>query len=246
MPEVCVVVPCYNEAERLAGDAVLAFVDAHPGYHVCFVNDGSADATRDVIEALQARRPSSIEALHLARNGGKAEAVRQGVLHAARSGRYDVIGYWDADLSTPLNELPPLLAELEAHPDCRLVMGSRLRRLGSRINRGTARHLLGRTFATVASIVLSLPVYDSQCGAKVFRAGSAAVLFGESFSTPWLFDVELLARLRNHLGAAAVLDAVIEVPLTLWQEVDGSKLGWRHMASAPAGLFQIHRRYNGR
>ena len=246
MPEVCIVVPCYNEAERLAGDVVRAFVDAHPGYHVCFVNDGSADATRDVIDALHARNPSSIEALHLARNGGKAEAVRQGVLHAARTGRYDVIGYWDADLSTPLNELPPMLAELEAHPGCLLVMGSRLRRLGSRINRGTARHLLGRTFATVASIVLSLPVYDSQCGAKVFRAGSAEVLFGESFSTPWLFDVELLARLRNHLGAADVLDAVIEVPLTLWQEVDGSKLGWRQMATAPAGLFRIHRRYNGR
>jgi dolichyl-phosphate beta-glucosyltransferase len=246
MPEVCVIVPCYNEAQRLAGDTVLAFVEAHAGCHVCFVNDGSADGTADVLDALRSRNPSHVDTLHLARNGGKAEAVRQGVLHAAEAKRFDVIGYWDADLSTPLDELAALLAPLDADARCLFVMGTRLRRLGARVDRSTSRHLLGRVFATVASLVLDLPVYDSQCGAKVFRADLAPVLFGDPFSTPWLFDVELLARLRNHLGPAAVLDAVVEVPLARWRDVEGSKLGWMHMASAPVGLFQIHRRYNTR
>lgn len=246
MPEVCLVVPCYNEEHRLAGDVVLAFVAANPGHHVCFVNDGSADGTTAVIDALQARDPARIQTLHLARNGGKAEAVRHGVLQAAAAKRFDVIGYWDADLSTPFNELPAMLAELDANPDCALAMGARLKRLGSTIDRAGARHVLGRIFATVASLVLDLPVYDSQCGAKVFRAALAEVLFGEPFSTPWLFDVEVLARLRNHLGRARVLDAVVEVPLRHWRDVGGSKLGPMQMATAPAGLFRIHRRYNTR
>jgi len=246
MPEVCLVVPCYNEADRLEGDVVLACAGAHPAYHVCFVNDGSGDGTAAMIDALKARDPARIQTLHLARNGGKAEAVRQGVLHAAAAKRFDVIGYWDADLSTPLDELPTLLAELDADPRCLLAMGARLKRLGSRIDRHGARHVLGRVFATAASLILDLPVYDSQCGAKVFRAALADVLFGEPFSTPWLFDVELLARLRNHLGKEGVLDAVVEVPLRQWRDVGGSKLGPMQMAAAPAGLMRIYRRYNSR
>jgi dolichyl-phosphate beta-glucosyltransferase len=246
MPEVCLVVPCYNEEHRLAGDVILAFVAAHAGRHVYFVDDGSADGTMAIIDALQARDPGRIQTLHLARNGGKAETVRQGVLHAAAEQRFDVIGYWDADLSTPLIELPAMLAELDANPGCALAMGARLKRLGSTIDRAGVRHVLGRVFATAASLVLDLPVYDSQCGAKVFRAALADVLFGEPFSTPWLFDVEVLARLRNHLGKERMLDAVVEVPLRNWRDVDGSKLGPWQMAAAPAGLFRIHRRYNTR
>lgn len=244
MPEVCLVVPCYNEEHRLATDVLVEFVGAHAGRHVYFVDDGSTDGTTAIIDALAARVPARIQTLHLARNGGKAEAVRQGVLRAAAEKRFDVIGYWDADLSTPLTELPAMLAELDANPACVLATGARLRRLGSTIDRAGLRHVLGRVFATAASLVLDLPVYDSQCGAKVFRAAFADVLFGESFSTPWLFDVELLARLRNHLGKERVLDAVVEVPLRHWRDVDGSKLGPMQMAAAPAGLFRIHRRYN--
>jgi glycosyltransferase involved in cell wall biosynthesis len=246
MPEVCLIVPCYNETRRLAGDVVLAFVGAHAGHHVCFVDDGSADGTMAMVDALKARDPARIQTLRLPDNRGKAEAVRQGVLQAAASRRFDIIGYWDADLSTPLEELPAMLAELDANPACGLATGARLKRLGSNIDRLAARHLLGRVFATAASVVLDLPVYDSQCGAKVFRAALAGVLFGEPFSTPWLFDVEVLARLRNHLGKQGVLDAVVEVPLRRWRDVGGSKLGLLQMAAAPAGLFRIHRRYNRR
>jgi glycosyltransferase involved in cell wall biosynthesis len=246
MPEVCLVIPCYNEARRLPVEAVLSFVAAHRDCSVCFVNDGSSDSTRHTLEALRARAPERVLVLDLERNGGKAEAVRRGVLHVAAGQRYEMIGYWDADLSTPLEQVQAMRDTLEQHQASVLAMGSRWRRLGSSIERSARRHMLGRVFATAASLVLDLPVYDSQCGAKLFRASATDVLFKEPFTTTWLFDLELLARLRNHLGLAEVQRAVFEVPLTEWREVGGSKLGLAAMMAAPVDLFRIHRRYNAK
>jgi hypothetical protein len=88
-----------------------------------------------------------------------------------------------------------------------------------------------------------LPVYDSQCGAKVFRSDVINVLFADPFVTQWLFDVEILVRLRNHLGSERFLKSAVEVPLTEWQEVGGSKLKLAHMARVPLELLRIRRKY---
>ncbi len=243
MREVCIVIPCFNEEKRLRGQHVLDFVGAHDGVSICFVDDGSSDGTLKTLEALEARDSRRILVRSLEKNGGKAEAVRQGVLHVSSSRPTAFIGYWDADLSTPLTELDHLLAAFEIDTKFRLAMGSRVKRLGSAIERNAARHYLGRVFSTLASHLLNLPVYDSQCGAKVFRAELTGVLFGEPFITKWLFDVELLARLRNHLGREAFLKAAIEVPLNAWCEVGGSKLRLTHMIKVPFELLAIRARY---
>src|SRR5262245_1157379 len=177
MPEVCVVIPCFNEERRLRGPDMLAFVREHRGFAICFVNDGSQDGTLAAVEALRASAPHDVIVLNLPENQGKAEAVRQGVLHAASTKRFSLIGYWDADLSTPLVELSSLLRVFDLDPSCSLAMGSRVRRLGAHIERSPLRHYLGRLFATWASVILKLPVYDSQCGAKVMRAEVVPVLF---------------------------------------------------------------------
>jgi hypothetical protein len=123
-----------------------------------------------------------------------------------------------------------------------LALGSRVKRLGSEIDRNATRHNLGRVFSTLASQMFDLPVYDSQCGAKLFRADVAGVLFGEPFVTKWLFDVELLVRLRRHLGAKGFLEGSIEVPLTAWKEMGGSKLRLSHMVRVPVDLLRIRSR----
>lgn len=242
MPQVCLVVPCFNEARRLDGEAFLRFLAEDSRATVFFVNDGSTDATANLLDSLRARQPDRVRVVTLPGNGGKAEAVRQGMRLAAESGTAPLIGYWDADLSTPLSELPALLAAFD-HARCQLAMGSRLKRLGSNIERRAVRHVLGRVFATAASVTLGMPVYDSQCGAKIFRAPIVEWLFAEPFTSPWLFDVEILARMRDHLGRAEALGAVVEVPLSTWRDVDGSKMRARHMAAAPLGLLKIHWRY---
>ena len=243
MREVCLVVPCFNEERRLRGDLFLDFVRSRADVCVSFVDDGSSDGTRAALDALRARGEGRLMVEGLARNSGKAEAVRQGVLHAASLGRFDVIGYWDADLSTPLSELDRLLAALDGHPARGLALGSRVKRLGSFIERNPTRHYLGRAFSTMASQLLDLPVYDSQCGAKVFRTDLATALFADRFVTRWLFDVELLVRLRHHLGPEGFLHAAVEVPLTEWHEVGGSKLKLAHMANVPFELLRIRARY---
>jgi dolichyl-phosphate beta-glucosyltransferase len=243
MQEVCIVVPCFNEERRLRGADFLSFMAAHPSASLCFVDDGSRDRTVAVLEQLRSNYPERILVHRLAKNGGKAEAVRAGVLHVAASAQFPIVGYWDADLSTPLDEVDRLLQVLRDHPDCQLVLGSRVKRLGAHIERRLSRHICGRIFATCASAILGFEVYDSQCGAKLFRVDKAHVFFGEPFLTRWLFDLEMLVRLRNEIGLS-VIEATREVPLSRWQEVGGSKLGLSDMVNVPRELLKIRTYYN--
>ena len=244
MPEVCLVVPCFNEERRLRVDLFLRFLESHPYVILCFVDDGSTDGTLRILEDVQRLRPDQIVVLALSPNGGKAEAVRQGMLRSASAGRGRFIGYWDADLSTPLDELDRLVDAL-ADPRCVLALGSRIKRLGSTIERRTVRHALGRLFSALSSLVLGLPVYDSQCGAKVVRATVVPTLFAEPFLTRWLFDLELVMRLRNMPGMET-LEGATEVSLRTWIQVDGSKLRAAHMLGVPWELVRIRRHYTRR
>ena len=213
---VCLIVPCYNEARRLDFDQFEAAARRDPLWLV-FVDDGSADGTADVVRAHASDR---IWLIVLDRNVGKAEAVRQGMLQAEALPFYaqlDWIGFWDADLATPLEELPYFLAfPAFCGVDADAVIGSRLMRLGSRVRRRAIRHVFGRAFATVASLLLGVHAYDSQCGAKIFRPAAAARVFAEPFATRWVFDLEVLIRLGGAL--------VIEYPVMAWSDVGGSKL----------------------
>ena len=135
----------------------------HPAASLCFVDDGSSDGTMAVLEGLRSQCVERILVHRVAKNGGKAEAVRAGVRHVAAGGQWPIIGYWDADLSTPLDEVDRLLETFRENPDCQLVLGSRVKRLGAHIERRMSRHIMGRIFATCASAILG-SVYDSQWG----------------------------------------------------------------------------------
>jgi glycosyltransferase involved in cell wall biosynthesis len=159
MSEALIVVPCFNEASRFSAagfDALLA----DPRVSALFVDDGSTDATPTVLAAFCADHPERASTLRLPRNGGKGEAVRAGLREALGRGA-GIVGYLDADLSTPGEEVSRLLDELTAH-DVDVVMGARVKLLGARIARDPTRHYLGRVFATIASSNLDLPVYDTQ------------------------------------------------------------------------------------
>ncbi len=229
-----VVVPCFNEARRLDGPAFLALLDDEDT-HAVFVDDGSTDDTRARLQALVDERPARATLLPLAHNVGKGEAVRRGMLAALQSGA-EVVAFLDADLSTPVDELQRLLAVLEQDPRRVVVLGARVALLGSRIERRATRHYLGRVFATAASWALGLAVYDTQCGAKVFRAGNALrEALADPFRSRWAFDVELLARLLPAIDA----DGIVEVPLRRWRDVGGSHLTPRAAVTAGVDLVRI-------
>jgi glycosyltransferase involved in cell wall biosynthesis len=246
-PKITLVIPCYNEAQRLAVDKFHEFVAAHPDVHFLFVNDGSRDDTLRVLHALCERAPASFEVLDLPENQGKAEAVRHGMLQAfAAPAQY--VGFWDADLATPLDEIPRFIAALESHPERDICFGSRVRLLGRSIDRNAVRHYLGRLFATVASFVLDLAVYDTQCGAKMFRVREQTrSLFATPFSVNWTFDVELIARLqaqtatRSRSGDANA--RIYELPLNRWHDVAGSKVRSTDFFKAFFEMLRVYHKY---
>lgn len=246
-PATIVVVPCFNEAQRLDPAAFASFLSENDDVAILFVDDGSTDDTPLVMERLRQQHPRQVFTLRLGDNVGKAEAVRRGLQIALRR-RPTIIGYWDADLATPLDAVPRFCDVLEVRPQVLLVMGSRVALLGRQIRRRGARHILGRMFATAASIVLRLPVYDTQCGAKLFRATPETVeLFAQPFTARWVFDVEILARMsvqaKRSTNAKPVGDVVYEMPLDAWEDVEGSRLRPRDYFTAMVDLASIYRRY---
>ena len=215
-----IIVPCYNEEKRLPAEVFADFMKQHRELEFVFVNDGSSDGTGAVLKELCSAHPNA-ELLELPENKGKAEAVRQGMLHAAeRDVRF--IGFTDADLATPPEELTDMLFCTRESTLC--VSGYRFLRLGGRIKRHPWRHFIGRIFATAASMYLDLPVYDTQCGAKFYASETIKKVFDQPFVTRWFFDVEILNRLLRIYGRDRIMEDCFEYPLHCWEDKSGSKI----------------------
>lgn len=200
------------------------------------VDDGSRDQTCRVIEAAATRLPGRIRTLCLAENSGKAEAIRQGILTMAQESDAQWLGYWDADLATPLDELHHLMEHAEE--GVKMLMCSRVKRLGARIDRHAWRHVAGRCMATLISLALKIPVYDTQCGAKLLHRSVVHTAFDQPFSSRWLFDVEIISRIQGSADDHRIL----EIPITKWTDVPGSKLKFNHMFCSLIDIARIYLR----
>lgn len=238
--KITLAIPCHNEEARLNETAFLA-LGAVPGVTLLLVNDGSTDRTLAHLQAL-ARKASTCRVLNMAINRGKAEAVRRGLLQALDEGA-DIVGYADADLAVPIREIIRLLGQMR-ESKLNVLMGARVALLGRRIDRRMSRHYLGRVFATAASIVLGLPVYDTQCGLKFFRSTpEVKAALADPFVSRWAFDVELLGRL---VIAGVPAKSIREEPLEAWREIPGSKLSLGQMVRAGRDLLAIRRSLRAR
>jgi hypothetical protein len=187
--------------------------------------------------------------LDLPHNMGKSEAVRQGILEALRW-QPDFVGYWDADLATPLESVGGFCEVLARREEIQLVIGCRLRLQGHRIAREPLRDILGRSFAMAASRVLGLRICDTQCGAKMLRVTPAVEdAFDRPFLSRWIFDVELMARILASVAGkrAEASDGIVyEFPLEQWSAVPGSKLKAKDFALAFWELLRIYAEYGWR
>lgn len=243
MHEVVITVPCYNESKRLDLDEFVAFAKSNPQVAFLFVNDGSTDSTGDTLKTLTDLDKSSFRAIHLVNNVGKAEAVRKGIGESLKSDpKY--VGIWDADLATPLAEIPRLCEIMDSCPSVQMVFGSRVKLMGRIIERPALRHYLGRLSATLISWVLGLPIYDTQCGAKVFRVTDVlSGLFEEKFLSSWIFDVEIIARTMSANGGSLPENTIYELPLNEWRHKGGSKIKPVDYILALRELSVIRRKY---
>ena len=227
---VMILVPAYNEALRLprflqnyCATAVLL----SPSLEVeCIVlDDGSASSESVLMEAavVQCQKDLVNSAFRVSyrrfeKNRGKGGVLRAGFKEALGVGNFDIIGFLDADSATDPAEGCRLALELNADTNIDVVLGSRLKCLGYQVERSLKRHLSGRIFATLVSNFFSIPIYDSQCGAKFFRRKVLDIdLLDACTNNGWLFDLQLVLLLwkRNV--------AIKEMPVN-WRDQDGSKI----------------------
>lgn len=221
MQKIAIIIPCYNEAKRLKEEYVNYLVNA-TFVDIYFANDGSLDNTSTLINSFQERYKNRCFAINYSENQGKAQTINKTVNKIVEFEKYDYIGYFDADFSTPSSEIIRLLDELN-NSQSDFIFGSRVKLLNAKIERKWYRHAIGRIIVTVLNLRLKLGIYDTQCGAKIVKTSLAKVAFSKPFYTSWLFDVEVFMRLKN----ADLLKNAKEFPLLEWKHAEGSKLNWK-------------------
>jgi dolichyl-phosphate beta-glucosyltransferase len=245
-PCVSLIVPCHNEARRLNTASFRDFLAADTSTRILLVDDGSQDGTYAVLEQICQGYECRSAILRCEQNRGKAEAVRHGINYALETWSAALVGYWDADLATPLDAVSRFRELLEQRSELEMVFGSRVKLLGRHVERRAVRHYLGRVFATAVSLMLQMPIYDSQCGAKLFRVTPALRhVFAKPFLSRWVFDVEILARYLQLAGGDTkrLVKCIYEYPLETWVDVAGSKVRASDFIVALLDLARIRRRY---
>ena len=226
-PELCLVVPCFNEEDRWDHDYWVQLVTNIPCTLV-FVDDGSTDGTIGQLRSTADAIGASV--VSMATNAGKGEAVRRGLLYGLEKANPKIIGFIDADGAFSADEPRRLVEKLteinSSDPSVCSIWGSRAMLIGRRITRDPKRHYLGRVLATRVFAGVHDAPYDSQCGLKLFISSDELMeILAEPFVTRWLFDVEIFARLRGH----GLRYRIWEEPVLEWRETNGSKVTTREM-----------------
>ena len=216
LPPFTVAIPCYNEASRI-GETVRATLDylstESPGAELIVVNDGSTDTTPTVVREALKHATVQTQLLENFPNRGKGSAVRTGLLAATRP-----IGlFFDADLSTPLSEIPKVIEPI-ANGDVEVAFGSRaLDRKLIGIRQPWRREQAGRVFNLIVRIATGMPFWDTQCGFKAFRLDVCRPILEKAHTIGFAFDVELLfTAYRAGLRLR-------EIPVR-WNHAEGSKI----------------------
>ena len=240
MQKTCIVIPCYNEGNRLNCTEFLTYSAAHANVYFLFVNDGSTDSTPELLSSLVKKNNEQFCFINRSKNLGKAESVREGILKGLAWKPFAFIGYLDADLATPLTEIKWLLEPLERNPKAIMAFGNRRKTHTNTIYRNAWRHNFGRLYAGFITTLLSLDVYDTQCGAKIFRTKAANTLFQAPFIDRWLFDVEIFCRIKKIKNEEY---EIIEVALREWKEQGDSRIRKRDILRLPLRTLKIFFRY---
>lgn len=228
-PDVSIIIPAYNEKFRLPMtlEKVLAYLEKQDwSWEVVLADDGSTDGTPDLIEQQFPR----CRVLRADRNRGKGAAVRRGMLGARGKLRL----FTDADLSTPIEELDGMIGAMRAGNDDLVIASRALPESQLVVRQPWWRELSGRIFNAIAQPLSGLPLVDTQCGFKLFRAAAADFLFARQRSEGWAFDVEVL-MLAQLFGFA-----VREYPVR-WINSEASKVSLLRAAPRMIGDILVFR-----
>ena len=231
-----IVVPCYNEGLRLDVKSFRSFLKNNTHIAILFVNDGSKDNTEEILKGITDL--DNAEYITCEINYGKAKAVQIGV-NALKNEDIEYIGFWDADLSTPLDDIIKFITILNKNNSLSGIIGSRILKLGNNITYKKKRRYYGRLlmFILYFGPLKNIPIYDSQCGAKLFVKDYAIKIFEKPLLTNWLFDIEILMRLDK---LNPVKDCIFELPLDEWVHKSDSKIGFKDSLNILRDLIKLY------
>ena len=238
MQKICIIFPCYNEEKRIIKSDFIKNLEDNL-YTFIFVNDGSNDNTMLILREIQSFNEQQVIILNLTKNQGKSEAVRQGLLYANTLNKFNIIGFLDVDLATPISEVSNITKVIKEN--IVVAFGSRIKKTGAKITRKTHRHIIGRIFATICHFLFKTEAYDTQCGAKFFSSSTINYLFEKPFISKWIFDIEIFIRLRKFNKKNNTI--AIEIPLNQWEDINGSKLKISSMFEILYDLYKIYKKY---
>lgn len=224
-PDLSVIIPAYNEAKRFGPHlkSVLKYLNKnYPSFELIIVDDGSNDITAEIV-----RREKIVKLISYAPNRGKGYAIRAGVAIA----RGKLVLFMDADLSTPLTEIPKIIKVLG---DNDIVIGSRGNGDNVKKNAPLFRRLASFVFDQIKFFMVGLRRFkDTQCGFKIFKGDIAQKLFSQAKIDRYMFDVEIL-----YLAEKSGL-RIVELPVT-WADVPGSHVRfWEGIVNMFRDLWRI-------
>lgn len=237
-----VAIPLFNESDRFDyGELRILAELMQPDGLIVLVDDGSTDQW--IVQAngfLEDNPDLPIKILRLEKNVGKANALRKGFLFLLEEG-CEFIGMLDGDFSAPTREFQRVLAKhIHQLSEFDVVCGSRMDIAGRDILKQEQRYIFGRFFAIATQQLFRLDLYDTQCGLKTFRGGPQLEhALREPFDNQWLFDIEILLRLRCHGNFR-----IWEEPLNIWHHSQGSKMKFWTSLSAFLALFRLKLKYS--
>ena len=240
MSKTLLVIPHYNDAERLEPflEDLLCTLPAH--FSILVSDDGSLTEERKKLEALIGRLAGTNHGLKLRtpcyteNNQGKGSAVRRGW---EQMEGFSLIAFVDADGAVNASEIHRAENYLRSHDSgADALFGSRVKMLGRSVQRSGLRHYSGRIFATLVSVTADLPAYDTQCGLKIIKTEHYKKISPYLRIAGFAFDVELCLFLLKS-GAK-----IIEFPVD-WCDVAGSKVRlMRDSIRMTKEVFKIRRR----
>lgn len=239
MLKICMIVPCYNEGQRILENEYLSFLNTHTNFNLLFVDDGSNDQTYEVLSKLKEKH-QNINLLKLNKNSGKAEAIRSG-FNTIKNSNYQLIGYIDADLAIPFSEV--LRLQEKINEGYLFAFSSKKPTQNSNLEIKFKRYFIGRVLSFMVSKSLKLKVYDTQCGCKLMEKDLAEIAFRNTFFSSWLFDVEIIWRIIIQNGRSFFNNKAIEVPVKKLIDRGSSRIKLSDLFSLPFEFFRIHSHY---
>ena len=238
---LAIVIPCYNEANRLPVRSYESFLNKTPDVSIFFINDGSTDETGQLIHEMVMEFNGQVHLISFKKNKGKGNAVFEGFHFVLNNHDFKKIAYLDADLATSLEECYQLTNYVEGK--ITLAFGSRILKIDNNIKRKWYRFFFGRLVATAISKSLKLSLYDSQCGCKIFESSLAVKIFVEPFLSKWLFDVEIFFRAIKVYGRKNIKEHIKEIPLNEWVDTPDSRVSPWYFFQLWLDLYKISKKY---